>query len=294
MFETDRRHFLKQLGAGASVLFLGDRLIAASSPEERLFTQFGVNAKMHQATMAKAAGADYLLLGVRSLLVPDESEAAFEKHLAALEQSALPVYSCNGFLKGKRLRCIGPEAKTDNVLRFAETTFRRARRAGVKHIVFGSSSSRSIPDKWSKEQADEQFIALLERMGPMAEAENVKVVVENLRSAECNYLNLASEVGAIVEQVNHPHVRVLADAYHSSYMNESPEGFAKYAHLTELIEIAERDGRTIPGVNGQDFTPYFSALKQAGFQGPIEIEGRWKPEQLPKAFATIREQASRV
>lgn len=109
---------------------------------------------------------------------------------------------------------------------------------------------------------------------------------------ECNYLTRVSEVGEIIEQVDHPNVRVLADLYHSTVMGESPEDYAKYAHLMAVIEIAEKRARTVPGVDGQDFRPYFQALKRKGYRGPIEIEGKWTPEQLPKAFATIREQSS--
>ncbi len=57
------------------------------------------------------------------------------------------------------------------------------------------------------------------------------------------------------------------------------------------MEIAEKEGRTAPGVQGDDFRPYFQVLKKAGYHGAISLEGRWKMEQLPKAFETILEQA---
>ena len=41
-----------------------------------------------------------------------------------------------------------------------------------------------------------------------------------------------------------------------------------------------------------DDTDNFNALKQNGYRGPIEIEGKWTIDQLPKAFETIRQQAS--
>jgi len=257
-----------------------------------MFTQMGVNAGFDRAQAAHEAGADYLLLPVAKFLKPDKSEAEFEKQLRLLDQSPIPVLSCNSFLRGPELRSVGPDAKTDNVLRFAETAFKRAKRAGVKYIVFGSSGSRKKPDDWTKEQVDEQFIALLQKMGAIAKPQGIIVAVENLQASECNYLTRVREVGDIIGQVNHPNVRVLADLYHSTVMEDSPEDYAKYSHLISIIEIAEKTGRTAPGVNGQDFRPYFQALKSKGYKGPIEIEGKWTPYQLSKAFATIREQAS--
>jgi sugar phosphate isomerase/epimerase len=289
----NRRQFLRNaVLAGIGLPLLGRQVCAQQGSDDFMFTQMGVNAGFDRAQVAYEAGADYLLIPVGNFLKPDESEAEFEKQLRLLDQSPIPVLSCNGFLRGPELRSVGPDAKTDNVLRFAETAFKRAKRAGVKHIIFGSAGSRAKPDDWTKAQVDEQFIALLQKMGTIAGAQGIIVAVENLQAKECNYLTRVREVGEIIGQVNHPNVRVLADLYHSTVMEESPEDYAKYAHLISILEIAEKDGRTVPGVHGQDFSPYFQALKSKGFRGPIEIEGQWIPEQLPKAFATIRAQAS--
>ena len=257
-----------------------------------MFTKMGINAPLHRAAEVHAAGADYLLLPVGKFLMPDKPESEFEKQLELLKKSPIPVLSCNSFLRGRALRSVGPDAKTDDVLRFAEIAFKRVKRAGVKYIVFGSSGSRSIPEGWTKAQVDEQFIPLLRQMGALAEAQGVIVTVENLQAKECNYLTRLKEVCEMVTAVNHPNIRMLADLYHASVMKDPAEDLAKYTHLTALVEIAEKNGRTVPGVSGQDFRPYFDALKQNGYRGPIEIEGRWNIGQLPKAFETIRQQAS--
>ncbi len=293
MNKHNRRHFLRSaLQAGVALPVLGNQLLAKRQADGFMFTKVGVNAPLKLAQAVKNAGGDYLLIGVNKFLVPSEPEAAFEKQLQLLKSSPIPVLSCNGFLRGPHLRSVGPDAKHDNVLKFADTAFKRAKRAGVKYIIFGSGGSRKRPDNWSTAQADAQFVSLLKKMAPLAEAQEVTVAVENLRAQECNYLSRLREVGEIVKKVDHPYVRILADFYHASFMDEPPEDFAKYAPLTAMVEIAEKKGRTPPGVNGQDFRPYFNALKDGGYRGPIEIEGRWKIAQLPKAFATIREQAS--
>ena len=257
-----------------------------------MFTEFGLNAGFGGATAARKAGFHYLLRPTRQFLKPNEPESAFEEQLRLLEKSPIPVKSCNSFLRGPALRSVGPDAKVDNVLRFAETAFRRAKRAGVTVIVFGSGGSRAIPEGWTKQQVDAEFIPLLQKLGPMAQSYEVTVAVENLAAQECNYLSLVSEVGEIVAEVDHPNVRVLADFYHASRMEESPKAFEKYAPLMAMVEIAEKDGRTAPGINGQNFRPYFSALRRGGYHGPIEIEGNWTEEQLAPAIATIKEQSA--
>ncbi|PXA04414.1 hypothetical protein DDZ13_07740 [Coraliomargarita sinensis] len=291
----ERRKFIQSgLVAGLGLPFFGCQSLAGNKASKGpLFTKFGINAPLAKAAAVAEQGAEFLLLRVDRFLKPKEPVEAFEKELRQLEKSPIPALSCNNFLKGPELRSVGPEAKMENILKFSKTAFQRAKRAGVQRIIFGSSASRRIPEGWSKAQADEQFIALLQRMGDIAGDEGMIVAVENLQERECNYLSRFHEVGEIVTEVNHPHIRALADIYHSSSMQDPPKYFQKYAHLVEMVEIAESRGRTVPGIEGQDFRPYFKALRQGGYQGPIEIEGRWTEiDQVGKAFATIREQSA--
>lgn len=289
-----RRRFLKTvvlggIAASSSPGLLGCEICSAAS--RPLFTKIGINGSLNQAAELAAAGIDFLLVGTRKFLIPDEPEAAFEANLRLLEKSPLPILSCNSFLTGGPLCSIGPEANHEQVLRYADTAFRRAKRAGVERIIFGSSASRMRPEGWSKMQADEQFYSLLTRMAELAEAHGIIVAVENLQAKECNYLTRISEVGEIVGAVDHPNIRVLADLYHGSVMGDTPEDFLMVTPWIDTVEIAEAKGRTLPGVGGQDFRPYFRALRAGGFTGPLEMEGKWTIDQVPEALATIHRQS---
>ena len=55
--------------------------------------------------------------------------------------------------------------------------------------------------------------------------------------------------------------------------------------------VAEKEGRTVPGVAGDDFRPFFRVLRESGYQGAISIEGKWDDAQLAPAFAEIAKQA---
>jgi sugar phosphate isomerase/epimerase len=129
-------------------------------------------------------------------------------------------------------------------------------------------------------------------MAPLAARHGITVSVEAQRSAEVNYLNHVAEVIAIIRAVNQQHIRVLADCYHMAVMGDAPADVAAAQGLIGLVEIAEQANRTVPGVAGDDFRPYFRALRQAGYQGPITIEGDGTPAQIRTAFATLAAQAS--
>lgn len=177
------------------------------------------------------------------------------------------------------------------VLDFAEIVFQRLHDIGGRYIGFGSSGSRKLPEGWPKERADDQFIELLRKMGPVAAKYDIKVTVEQLRRQECNYLNHISEVLDIVEKVDHPNIRFLADLYHIAVMGDTPEDLKRAGRWLEQVEIAEKESRSVPGVMGDNFRPYFAALSAAGYSGPITIEGNGTFEQVRRAFSISTAQA---
>ncbi len=257
--------------------------------------KIGVCTSLANAAVAKSAGCDYIEAGVRDFLVPASPEADFRAKLELAGMSPLPVAACNSFLPGE-LKSVGPEARPDDILAFAETAFRRAREAGVRHIVFGSSASRSIPDGFDAGEARRQFVRLLRRMGPIARAHGVVVAVEPLNRGECNFINSVAEGAAIVREVGDPGILLLADIYHMLLEDEGPESLVAAGPLLAHCHIAEEEGRTPPGVHGQDFRPYLEALGRIGYQGAISFEGRWTDlaGELPLAVRTLRAQIARV
>jgi len=182
---------------------------------------------------------------------------------------------------------VGPEAAHPEILEFMETAFRRAQKAGVEYIVFGSGGSRSIPEGFSRDEARRQFIDLCSRMAPIAAKYDVVVVLEPLNTKECNFINSVMEGGEIVEEVNHPNFRLLADIYHMLMEGEGSESIEKFGHLIHHTHIAEKEGRAAPGTHNEDFTAYFKALKDVGYKGKMSIECRWEDleTQAPTAIA---------
>jgi sugar phosphate isomerase/epimerase len=290
MQSMTRRTFLERAGVSALAL-AGAPLADALAADAAFYRALGVCTGVGRAAELKAMGAEYVEEGVRRFLVPEEPEAVFEQKLKVARAAPLPVPSCNSFLPGS-IRTTGPDLDMQKVLAYADTAFRRAKQAGVKVIVFGSSGSRRLADGFPREEAEAQFVDVLKGMGPLAEAREVTVVVEPLRYQECNFLNTVRQGAAIVEKVNHPHVRLLADLYHMQCNGETPEDLAAVVKLVKHTHIAEKEGRTAPGVHGDDFRPFFRVLRDGGYRGRMSIEGKWKDDTLARGFEVIREQAA--
>ena len=292
-FLDSRRSFLLKSSCALASLGFATRTIGATLPDgEKLFQKMGIAASLDKAAELKAQGAEFLTASVGDFLVPDKAEEVFEKNLEKLAASPLPILACNGFIRPKNLHCTGADANHDEIVKWADTAFRRLKKAGGKFIVFGSGESRALRDGWPKEKADEQFVALLKRLGPLAEAQGVTVTVEQLRDSECNYINHIAEGAALIRAAAHPNIRLLADLYHMAVMGDTPADLKAAMDVVVHVEIAEKASRSVPGVDGDDFRPFFHVLKEAGYQGVISIEGKWTDQQVGAAFKEIAKQAA--
>jgi sugar phosphate isomerase/epimerase len=257
----------------------------------KFLERVGISTSITNNKILEAAGYSFVEEYVRGFLVPNESETVFEQKLALLKTSKLPIEACNSFLPGN-MKCVGPITAHEEILKFGETSFRRAQLAGIKTIVFGSGGARAIPEGFSGEEAKQQFISLCKQLAPVANKYNVIISIEPLNTRECNFINSLAEGAEIVESVNHENFRLLADIYHMLMENESPSEIIKYGDLIYHTHIAEKTGRSAPGVHKEDFTPYFRALKQANYKGRMTMECSWYnlEEQARGALSAMRSQ----
>jgi sugar phosphate isomerase/epimerase len=266
--------------------------LSSTTPSADIFApEIGVCTSLKNASELASSGYHFIEEGVGGFLMPLQSEEEFLVRLQEAKLSPVPVKACNSFIPGN-LKSVGPEAVHDEILAYAETAFRRAQMAGVELIVFGSGGSRRIPEGFPEADARQQFIALGRAMGTIAGKYNVTVVLEPLNRNEVNFINTLTEGAAIVEEIGHPHFRLLADIYHMLMEDESAENIIQYGHLIKHVHVAEKQERSIPGTFNEDLSSYYNALKRINYKGRISIEGRWKdmPSQAPAAIRTIKSQ----
>jgi len=257
--------------------------------------KIGLCGSVDQADLAAKAGFDYLEANVQGLLKAEATEEDFAPGLKATQTASLPVLAANCFLPGD-LKCVGPDLNIDRVVRYTGTAFRRARLVGMKFIVFGSGGARQIPEGFDSVAARKQFLDILQRIAPLAEEHNVTLVIEPLASKECNFITSLADGAFFVEAVNHPNIRLLADFYHMSCDNESPQEIVTHGKWLAHVHVAEKEGRFAPGTGGEDFAPYLNALKQIDYKGAISYECVWKdlPAQAEASVKSFREQIQKA
>ena len=268
----------------------------ARKAKSLLNERVGVCTSLSNAPAVKAAGGHHVEQGVAAFMIPEQDEEAFSARLREASSCCLPIISCNGFFPGD-LRLTGPDADYERAVRYTEVAMQRCAMTGVVTVVLGSAGARSIPDGFPREEAEAQFIALLKRLGPIARKYGVTIVIEPLRRQECNFINTVEEGCEIARRVKHPNVRVLADLYHMTQEGEGPQSILKAGRkYLRHVHVAENARRTPPGVDGDDFTPYFRALKEIGYRGNISIECGWNDfrKQVGPAIQELQRQLKAV
>ena len=185
------------------------------------------------------------------------------------------MYAFNIFIPGE-LKIVGPEVNESAVLTYVEKVFQRCKAAGVSRIIWGSGGSRRVPDGFDHAKAKEQFISIAKKIAAKASQYNITLALENLNSTETNFITTVEEALDIVKKVDHKNLRLCVDIYHMRKEGESPSSILKAKNYIIYCEVAEKEGRTPPGVQGDDFRPYFTALKQVGYHDKISIECRWE------------------
>jgi sugar phosphate isomerase/epimerase len=258
--------------------------------------EIGVVQDFENDSLLLASGFHYLVESTPKILSPrNVSDQEFQTRLQTIKNLQVPIYACNLFIPGD-LKVVGPNVDEKAVLDFVEIVLRRAQAAGLTLITWGSGGSRGIPEGFDRIKAKEQFIDMAIKVAEVAARYDMVLALENLNRTECNFINTIEEALAIVQSVDHKNFRLCIDIYHMLKEGESPDAIVGTKGYAVYCELAEREGRTPPGVEGDDFIPYFTALKKEGYKGKIVIECRWKDLATEGRMAcqTIRRQIDAV
>lgn len=279
-------------------LLLSFEFLALSVCAQQKFEvpEIGVVQNLENDSILQAFGYTCLVESTSKILSPrNVSDQQFQTHLQTIRKLKVPLFACNLFIPGD-LKVVGPNINEAAVLHYVEIVLQRAHAANLKMIIWGSGGSRSVPDGFDHAKAKEQFIAIAKKIARLATKYKIGVAIENLNSTECNFITTVKENLEIVQAVDHPNIRMCVDVYHMLKESEAPEIMVKAKKYIAYCEVAEKEKRTPPGVEGDDFTPYLLALKTIGYSGKIVIECRWDniETQGAKAYQSLSDQLNEV
>ena len=284
---------MKRLFSFALIIICFNPVIAQTiSPKPEI----GIAQSIDNDSLLNASGFTCLVESVQKLFSPTKvSDQQFQQNLKTLHSLKVPVFAINIFIPSE-LMLVGPGVKEDSVLKYAEQVFKRTQAAGIKMIIWGSGGSRRIPDGFDVEKATGQFISIARKTSILAQKYDIVLALENLNSTETNFINTVREAYEIAQKVNHPNFRVCADIYHMLKEGESAAIIPEAKKYLVHCDIAEKENRTPPGTNGDDFRPYLRALKKIDYKGKIIMECRWEDlsRQAPQAYLYLQKEIDEV
>ena len=265
-------------------------LVLQSNAQTRLPT-IGMTTSYKNDSLLHAEGFTYIEESVTRLLAPDIPEDTFRLRLQEIRRMKCLLENCNGFFPGT-MKLVGPAVDEKQVLGYVDKVMQRAQVTGIKIIVLGSGTARNIPSGINKDSVRAQFISLCRKMAVIAGRYNCIIAIENLNTTETNFVTTLTEANDIVNAVHHPHFKLTADIYHMLKENEPAAAIEKAGSNLVHCHLAERDKRTAPGIAGDDFRPYMTALHRINFTGRISLECRWDnmAEQGRPALQYLRNQ----
>lgn len=234
--------------------------------------RLGVCTDIDNIGTLAAMGYDYLEAGLSK--VAQLSQEAFDAALAKVSASPIKVEAFNVMVPGT-IRLTGPDVRPDEIQTYLEAAFPRAAALGGRVIVFGSGGARRVPEGWTTDEAWKQLIAYLQQCAPLCEKYGICIAIEPLRQAETNILHTVREGAALAAAVGSPFVGVLGDTFHMHAENEPLSAFSDAKAWLKHVHTAEPTQRVYPKAgDGCDYAAIFDALKAAGYEGRLSVEGR--------------------
>ena len=236
--------------------------------------RFGICTGLENVNRLAEIGYDYIELGVRHALMPEADETEFQKIRDQVAAAPLKPEAYAGFIP-RDLRVVGDAVDFPRLSRYVETACRRASQIGGEIIVYGSSGSRNVEEGYSEETALTQIAEFLDMAADYAEAHDITIVIEPICMKEGNILRTVADGLTMAKRVNRKGIKVLADLYHIWQENEPMQNIVDAAPYLAHVHIAEPVKRSFPGNDDFDFTDFFTALKNAGYNGRVSCECRF-------------------
>jgi len=234
--------------------------------------EIGVCGPVEDFSKAEEYGFDYFEPGAAAIAaLTEDAFAAFRKRVLA---SRLRCKSFNSFIR--TLRVVGPDINVAALTQYLNFTLDRCHQLGAQVVVWGSAGSRNVPEGYSRDGAWQEIQQFLRLAGDLARPRNITIAIEPLRKEESNILNTGAEALSMVQQVNHPQVKMILDYYHMRMEKEDPEILNKAASQIVHLHFANPNGRRWP-ISAQEDPEYgrfFALLRKIGYRGGISIEGR--------------------
>lgn len=143
---------------------------------------------------------------------------------------------------------------------------------GARMILASGFTRPGVPDTEQQSQA----VKVLREAARLAEDSGTQLLLEPVHmtvQGRTMFVQTIERGLDIVEAVNSPALRLLADVYHSAMSGEKfAEGLGQRIRWVGHVQVADTDARHEPGTGTQNWSEVISALRARGYSGDIGLE----------------------
>jgi hydroxypyruvate isomerase len=296
----DRKHFLTAAGAAAGMAAVGGRPARAAEMSEEELRNLGKTDVKIALRPGMFGGKDFLK---QLEQVARHGYPAFERlgaggidHDATrkkMDELGL-VWTCIGAgvasignpKNWRRGLGISDEEQHEQCEKRFRANVETAKKLGVKRLLALTGQKRQ---DMTADQQTAIVVKGLKRLAPIAEKNDVTIVVEilNVLVSHPGYFLVYTPQGAeIVDEVNHPNVKLLYDIYHQQISEGNLiNNIRKYIKQIGHFHIGDNPGRQWPTTGEINYKNVFKAVRDTGYEGYLAIEcglGPYKPLEALK------------
>ena len=197
--------------------------------------------------------------------------------LAALAATGATFSSMTGYVRGN----LTDPAGADELLVTAEQSVVAAARLGVGRLNLHGTGldGRGVPVTPVEVVTGEMWLAAartLERVARLGERAGVTFCLENLNTAVDHPgvpFGKAADTLALVEAVDHPHLKLMLDLYHAQIGEGNLiELVRRCGEAIGEVQVADVPGRCEPGTGEIAYPAVARALADVGYRGTVGLE----------------------
>jgi sugar phosphate isomerase/epimerase len=254
--------------------------------------RYGCVITPEQLGPAIAAGFDFLELPARDLQPEGNHELVMSTISRTLIESRHPVkVEVFWGLLPPDLPVVGPNVDHARLRRYLHRAFTDMWALGGVLVVLASGATRRIPPGFPRAEAETQFAAMLAYLEAEGERNGLDIALEPLNHTETNLLNTIEESALFLAEKRLQRVRLLVDSYHMMVEGEPLAMLLEHGPLLAHVHVADSN-RLPPGQGDMNFLPFFTALRQIGYNGRIALRCDWTDfaREAPQALAFVKRQ----
>jgi hydroxypyruvate isomerase len=148
-----------------------------------------------------------------------------------------------------------------------------AKKLGTRQLIGLTGNART--DVTYKEQM-ELVVACLKRLAPIAEANDVEIIMEALNPLVDHkgfFLTRTDQTMQILDAVDSPNVKMLFDIYHQQITEGNViRNIRDNIDRIGLFHVADNPGRKQPGTGEMNYANIYKAIHETGFTGYVALE----------------------